>query len=76
MSQTLHEIAGQAYEAYSSNLNWTNFQGGPLPSWSELHPQVQHAWVHAAFAAIRAWRQASDPESVLVAIWTDLDGKV
>lgn len=52
---TLDEIAQIAYKAYGDSTKWLNYQGLPMPTWSELPPKIQDAWKAAAKAAIDAF---------------------
>lgn len=48
-------IAAQiAYETYSKTVGFVNFQGRPLPKWSDLPPNIQQAWINAAAEVMNA----------------------
>jgi hypothetical protein len=54
-------LARTAYEAYGRHVGWKNYQGLPMPIWSELPLDIQGAWT-AALVAV--WNEAfpGDPE--------------
>ena len=43
------QYAQAAYEAYGAFTDNKNFQGNPMPSWSELPGRIRGAWNAAAF---------------------------
>lgn len=45
------ELGAAAYNAYCEQRNWRSFKGDPLPQFTEQSPDLQIAWIKAAFAA-------------------------
>jgi hypothetical protein len=45
--KTLPQIA---YEAYAEHQHWKNYQGLPIPPWSEVRQDIQDAWGAATSA--------------------------
>lgn len=45
-------LAQMAYEAYAEHQDWKNYQGNPIPPWSEVRDDIKAAW-QAAVAAIK-----------------------
>lgn len=45
---TREELAHAAYTAYGDYVEWTNYQGLPMPAWHDLPAQIQGAWMAAA----------------------------
>jgi len=43
------------YEAYAEHQQWVNYQGSPIPPWSEVRSDIKTAWAVAADALINAW---------------------
>lgn len=41
-----------AYEAYGQNRGWQSWDGKPMPTWTDLRPDIQIAWQVAAEAAV------------------------
>jgi surface antigen len=39
------------YQAYGNAADWKNYQGNPMPQWSELPPNIQTYWRAAAIYA-------------------------
>ncbi len=37
-----------AYDAYGASVDYVNYQGLPMPAWSELTPAIRVAWIDAA----------------------------
>jgi len=42
------DLARQAYEAYGATTDHKNFLGQPMPTWEQLPPKIQQAWVAAS----------------------------
>ncbi len=40
--------AREAYHAYGGVTDFKNYQGLPMPQWSDLTPKIRDAWVAAA----------------------------
>ncbi len=38
------------YEAYAKHQEWKNYQGNPIPPWSEVRQDIKDAWNAAAEA--------------------------
>lgn len=47
---TSRELAELAYDTYGKSTGGLNYQGLPMPTWSELPAQTQLAWIEAAGA--------------------------
>lgn len=45
---TPEELAQEGYHAYGSVTDWKNYQGDPMPLWTQLPEKIQLAW--CAFA--------------------------
>lgn len=51
MNEREREARAQlAYQAYGQVTDFKNYQGLPMPSWSELPPKIREAWGAAAQA--------------------------
>lgn len=42
--EKLTRYAERAYNAYGKTTDFKNFQGNPMPEWSELPDRIQAAW--------------------------------
>ena len=40
------------YEAYGEQQSWLNYQGLPMPTWSEVPEDIKQAWEVAAAAVL------------------------
>jgi hypothetical protein len=48
------QLAEQAYNAYGAVTDFKNFQGNPMPQWSDLPPRIQDAWRGAVARVLKA----------------------
>lgn len=49
--EQLRDMAREMYLSYGETTGFQNFLGDPMPSWPELGPTIQAAWVSAATTA-------------------------
>ncbi len=49
----IESMAIAAYEAYGQTTNFKNFQGNPMPLYTELPEPIKNAWRAAAMACVR-----------------------
>jgi hypothetical protein len=49
--KTLPQIA---YEAYAEHQAWKNYQGLPIPAWTEVRQDIKEAWGAATSAVCAA----------------------
>ena len=47
---TLSQVA---YEAYASHQDWKNYQGLPIPPWSDVRDDIKAAWDAAVDAVLQ-----------------------
>lgn len=47
---TTREMAEAGYAAYGASTGHKNYQGLPMPTWSDLTDRIQLAWIEAAGA--------------------------
>ncbi len=50
---TRDQLVRSAYEAYGKITDFKNFKGDPMPTFDELPPKIQTAWMYACNEAIR-----------------------
>lgn len=50
------QLAQVAYNSYGSVTDYKNFQGNPMPSWEQLPPKIQEAWIAASETCYNAGR--------------------
>jgi hypothetical protein len=46
----LNSLAQTGYEAYAEHQDWTAFNGGSIPVWGDVRPDIQAAWEAAVIA--------------------------
>lgn len=47
---TPEELAKIAYAAYGRTTDYKNYQGNPMPEWSDLTDKIREAWISASDA--------------------------
>ena len=61
---TVDQRAEEVYDAYGATTDHKNYQGLPMPAWSDLPPKIQDAWRAAArkcHDTVAAWVKATTP---------------
>ncbi len=51
------QLAQEAYRAYGAVTDHKNYQGLPMPTWENLTPKIQAAWISAASRVASMVRQ-------------------
>lgn len=59
MENNLRGLAARAYYAYGAVTDHKNYQGNPMPDWSDLPPKIQDAWR----AAVRQVAEDLEPDA-------------
>lgn len=81
MTDLTSNLAQAAYRAYGDTTGGLNYQGLPMPTWDDLGPAIQAAWVAAAG---RVEKILVNPGTVAAEqaranygeVWTELTGYV
>lgn len=60
----LEAIAKIGYRAYGETTEYKNYQGLPMPTWEELPPRIQQAWIAASSAVMTSTLQCLRLSSV------------
>lgn len=45
MTQTIEELAKEAYEVYGKAVNFRNYRGELMPLWETLPENIKNAWI-------------------------------
>lgn len=59
------ELAKRAYIGYGSATSFRNYQNLPMPTWEELPPRIQTAWLAAVTAILTAPKNETTTSPVL-----------
>lgn len=53
-TDTLDQLAKEAYNAYGAATGFKNFRGDPMPPWENLGTTIQSAWVASVHATVKS----------------------
>lgn len=54
------DYAKMAYEAYAEHQEWKNFQGNPIPPWTEVRQDIKDAWDVALQTVLDAYTRPQE----------------